>query len=67
MGKELTMSNDASNITNAENEEQSTQAPAQELAESELGKAVGGLATTLSNIANLQHDMQKAVANNIRA
>jgi len=25
------------------------------------------LATTLSNIANLMHDMQKTVANNIRA
>ncbi|MFY9954070.1 hypothetical protein [Bradyrhizobium sp.] len=25
------------------------------------------LATTLSNIANMQHDMQKTVANNLRA
>ena len=62
------MNNDLNNITKTEKEEQTTQAPAQELSESDLGEAVGGLlTTTLSNIANLQHDTQKNIANNIRA
>lgn len=35
--------------------------------EPELDKVVGGGGTTMSNIANLQHDMQKTIANNLRA
>ena len=62
------MSNDPSNITRAENEKQTTQVPAQELSKSELEKVAGGSpATALANIANLMHDMQKTIANNIRA
>ena len=63
------MSNVAKNVTNMEQEQELTQAPAQELSQAELSSVTGGglLATTLSNIANLQHDMQKTVANNIRA
>ena len=39
-----------------------------QLSQPELINVVGGApTTTLSNIANLQHDMQKTVANNIRA
>ena len=40
-----------------------------ELKLEDLDTVSGGdlLATTLSNIANLRHDMQKTIANNIRA
>ena len=63
------MSNDKNNITNNENEQELTQAPAQELSQAELSSVTGGglLETTLSNIANLRHDMQKTIANNLRA
>jgi hypothetical protein len=67
IGKELTMSDDLNNITKTENEEQTTQDRPQELSESQLGGVVGGLATTLANIANLRHEMLKSVANNLRA
>jgi bacteriocin-like protein len=43
----------------------------QQLSDTELDTVSGGtgalLATTLSNSANLRHDMQKTVANNLRA
>jgi len=40
-----------------------------ELTENALGAVVGGdnTATTLSNLANMRHEMLKAVANNLRS
>jgi hypothetical protein len=61
------MSNDPNDIKKTEEQAQAApQAPSQELPESELSKAAGGT-TTLSNLANMIHDMQKTVVNNIRA
>jgi bacteriocin-like protein len=44
---------------------------AQQLSDDELDTVSGGkdapLATTLSNIANMRHEMMKTVANNLRA
>ncbi|HEX2910601.1 MAG TPA: bacteriocin [Chloroflexia bacterium] len=42
-----------------------------ELSEAELNQVVGGnkalLATTISNLANMRHEMLKVVANNLRS
>jgi hypothetical protein len=61
------MSDDLNHIRKTENEQQTTQDRSQELSESQLGGATGGVATTLANIANLRHEMLKSVANNLRA
>jgi hypothetical protein len=46
--------------------EEKKPAPEGELPEDELEQVSGGLATTLSNLANMRHEMLKAVANNLR-
>lgn len=38
-----------------------------EILDEELDQVSGGTATTLSNLANMRHEMLKAVANNLRA
>jgi bacteriocin-like protein len=48
-----------------------TEQEVQQLSDDELDTVSGGkdapLATTLSNIANMRHEMMKTVANNLRA
>lgn len=41
--------------------------PEGEISEDELEQVSGGMATTISNLANMRHEMLKAVANNLRA
>jgi hypothetical protein len=58
------MSDEIENVE--ENDTPKAEKPSAELSEDILDQVAGGT-TTLSNIAKLQHDMQKGVANNTRA
>lgn len=40
---------------------------AEELNEAELDEVTGGMATVITNLANMRHEMLKAVAQNLRS